>query len=224
MAQCNIRELYGLLYAYFGPQHWWPAQSKFEVCVGAILTQNTAWQNVEKAIANLRKAKKLSLQGLLSLDEKELAGLIKSAGYYNQKAKRLRIFCEYVKRNYSCSLKRFFNKPLPKLREELLSLHGIGQETADSIILYAAGKPTFVVDAYTARIIERVCNVQFKSRAELKQFFESALAKNATLYNEYHALFVALAKNFCRKKPLCRKCPINKKCYYFKNKAVQDLV
>jgi len=164
------------------------------------------------------------LQGLLSLDEKELAGLIKSAGYYNQKAKRLRIFCEYVKRNYSCSLKRFFNKPLPKLREELLSLHGIGQETADSIILYAAGKPTFVVDAYTARIIERVCNVQFKSRAELKQFFESALAKNATLYNEYHALFVALAKNFCRKKPLCRKCPINKKCYYFKNKAVQDLV
>lgn len=219
MKRCNLLKLYKTLYSYFGPQHWWPAKSKFEVCVGAILTQNTAWQNVEKAIANLKRAKKLSLQGILSLSEKELAELIKSAGYYNQKAKRLKLFCEYVEQNYAGSLKHFFNKPLAELREELLSLHGIGYETADSIILYAAEKPSFVIDAYAVRIMERFCNVKLKSRAELKQFFEDTLPKDVKLYNEYHALLVELAKNFCKKKPLCNKCPINKKCYYYKIKV-----
>jgi endonuclease-3 related protein len=222
MKHCNLLELYKKLYTYFGPQHWWPAQTKFEVCVGAILTQNTAWQNVEKAIANLKKVRKLSLQGMLSLSEKELAGLIRSAGYYNQKAKRLKLFCEYVKENYNGSLRRFFNKSLDELRKELLSLHGIGSETADSIILYAAEKPSFVIDAYTVRIIERVYNIRFKSRTELKQFFENRLPKDTKLYNEYHALLVELAKNFCKKKPLCDKCPINKKCYYYKIKVAHN--
>lgn len=219
MEECDLLALYKMLHAYFGPQHWWPAKTKFEVCVGAILTQNTSWQNVERAIRNLKRAKKLSLRGILSLNEKQLANLIKSAGYYNQKARRLKLFCKYVQQNYSGRLKRLFNKSLTDLREELLSLHGIGEETADSIILYAAEKPSFVVDAYTERIIERACNIKLKSRSELKKFFEDNLPKDVKLYNEYHALLVALAKNFCKKRPLCDKCPINKKCYYYKNKV-----
>ncbi len=217
MKRCDLLTLYKSLYEFFGPQHWWPAQSKFEVCIGAILTQNTAWRNVEKAIANLKKANKLSLEGILSLSEKELAKLIRSAGYYNQKAKKLKAFCSYIKENYEGSLEKFFSKSIHELREELLSLHGIGSETADSIILYAADKPSFVVDAYTERIIERFCNLRFNSRDELKKFFESKLPKDVKLYNEYHALLVALGKHFCRKKPLCLECPINKKCYHYKN-------
>lgn len=218
MKSGELKKFYDMLYNFFGPQHWWPAKTKFEICVGAILTQNTSWRNVEKAIARLREAKKLSVHGISSLSTKELAELIKSAGYYNQKAMRLKAFCKHLEKNYKGSLRRFLAKPKQVLRNELLSMHGIGPETADCIILYAAEKPSFVVDAYTERIAARAWNLNLGSRDALKAFFEKNLPKDAKLYNEYHALLVALGKNFCRKRPLCPECPINKKCYYYKNK------
>ena len=217
----RLLELYKLLYSHFGPQHWWPASNAFEVCVGAILTQNTDWRNVEHAIENLKKAKKLSMEGISNLEHEELERLIRSAGFYRQKAVRLKEFCKYVKERYNGSLEKMFSKPISELRSELLALHGIGEETADSIILYAANKPSFVIDAYTARIFERYFGKR-ATKAQLKEIFENSLPKDVKLYNEYHALLVALAKQFCRKKPLCEKCPINKKCCYYKSNVVKQ--
>ncbi len=207
--------LYKTLYSHFGSQHWWPASTKFEVCIGAILTQNTAWQNVEKAIRNLRKEKVLSIKKIAGTNNKKLAGLIRSSGYYNQKAKRLNLFCKYLIKNYGGNLNKFFNKPIKELREELLSLHGIGEETADSIILYAAEKPSFVVDAYTKRFIERFYAKPNLSYVEVQSFFERQLPNNTKLFNEFHALIVEFCKRHCRKKPVCEKCFLNKECCYF---------
>lgn len=228
MKQCSSHELkkfFSKLMKIFGEQHWWPAKTKFEICVGAILTQNTSWKNVEMAICVLKTKRKLNIKAINSMRERELANLIRSAGYYNQKAATLKAFCHYVMRNYKGNLNSFLKKQIKELREELLSIRGIGPETADSIILYAAEKPTFVVDAYTERIIFRVFGIRFKNREKLKEFFEKNLPKNAALYNEFHALLVALGKNFCKKRPLCSECPINKNCsHYAYNKNTAGFV
>ena len=208
--------LYKTLYSHFGPQYWWPGQSKFEVCVGAILTQNTAWGNVEKTINNLKRENALSISKILAMHQKSVAKLIKPSGYYNQKAKKLKAFCKHIELNYDGNLKSFLKKPTKELREELLSLYGIGQETADSIILYAAEKPIFVVDAYTVRFVLRFYTKTGLSYVEAQTLFESQLPKDEKLFNEFHALLVEFGKNYCKKKPECSRCFLNKECSYAK--------
>ncbi len=224
-------KLFNLLLNAFGEQGWWPVtepnavkpsykkragltkRQKFEVCIGAILAQNTSWKNVEKAIENLSRNGLLSVKAINSCSQKKLALLIRSSGYFNQKSVRLKRFAAHI---YNGSIEKMLSKPVEKLREELLSLHGIGPETADSILLYAAFKPVFVVDAYTKRIAERVFAKKFHSYAELQAFFESGIPKSVACYNEFHALLVELGKNYCSKNPKCSECPINKNCYYYK--------
>jgi endonuclease III related protein len=172
----QIRTHYHALFHAWGPQHWWPAQSRFEMIVGAYLTQNTAWTNVEKALANLRSARLLSLKGIRRTPLAELERLIRPAGYFRQKAKRLKIFVQYLDRQYQGSLARLFARPTQELREELLNLHGVGPETADSILLYAGNYPVFVVDAYTRRILARHQIVPEKAAYdEIRELFEQAL-------------------------------------------------
>ncbi|MFH1045488.1 MAG: endonuclease III domain-containing protein [Candidatus Omnitrophota bacterium] len=206
-----IREVYRRLHACFGPQHWWPADSPFEVIVGAILTQNTSWSNVEKAIAALKQEKLLQPKKLFILDTHKLAQVIRPCGYYNLKAQRLKAFLKFLFQNFRGSLPRLFSLPTPRLREQLLQVKGIGPETADSIILYAAEKPVFVVDAYTLRFLRRHKLIAEKAAyLEVQSLFERSLPRSAELFNEYHALIVRLGKKFCRKNPLCQRCPLKK--------------
>ncbi|MDP8260277.1 MAG: endonuclease III domain-containing protein [Candidatus Gygaella obscura] len=205
-----LNNAYKKLYKYFGPQHWWPADSPFEVIIGAILTQNTNWQNVEKAIDNLKKEKLLSAKKLYLLNEKKLACLIRPSGYFNIKAKRLRSFLKYLFDNYSGSIKKMFKNNLVSLREELLNIKGIGEETADSILLYAGGMPIFVIDTYTKRFCQRhkiTCkNASYKDTQDI---FMDNLKKDVLLFNEFHALLVRLGKEFCLKsKQKCELCPL----------------
>ncbi len=180
-----------------------------------ILTQNTNWKNVEKAIVQLNKNQLIDVNKIIKINNKKLANIIKSSGYHNQKAKKLKNFCHYINKHYNNNLKKLFNKNIVELRKELLSINGIGPETADSIVLYAAKKPIFVIDAYTKRIMNRI---GFKENTydELQKLFMDNLKHNEKLFNEYHALLVELGKNICRKKPLCEKCLINKNCNYYK--------
>ncbi|HTZ11882.1 MAG TPA: endonuclease III domain-containing protein [Candidatus Margulisiibacteriota bacterium] len=203
--------IYKKLYSTFGPQHWWPAESPFEVMVGAILTQNTSWQNVEKALGNLKKHGLLKPDKLLSLPERKLALLLVPAGYYNIKAKRLRNFLKFLSRDYRSNINRMASRDLPFLRRQLLSVNGIGQETADSILLYALDKPVFVVDAYTKRILSRHGLIKEEAAYEEAQdFFMKRLKRDTRLFNEYHALLVRLGKEFCsKKKPRCSACPLH---------------
>ncbi|MGD0336426.1 MAG: endonuclease III domain-containing protein [Candidatus Omnitrophota bacterium] len=203
--------IYRKLYAYFGPQHWWPAKTPFEVMVGAILTQSTSWANVERSILNIKKNKLLSADKLYRLPEKRLAVLIKSAGYYNIKARRLKSFLDFIFKEYNASPKRMAKVPVQKLRHKLLTVNGIGPETADSILLYALDKPVFVVDAYTKRILSRHKLADGKLEyGQVQEFFMRNLKKNARLFNEYHALIVKLGKEFCLKNnPKCAVCPLN---------------
>jgi endonuclease-3 related protein len=207
------RELIGrwhrkLLNAY-GPQHWWPADGPFEVIVGAILTQNTAWKNVKKAIAELKVREVLSPEGLHGLEQAELAELVRSSGYFNQKAKKLKIFCDYLIERWHGDLQRFLDRPVDELRPELLSLHGIGPETADSIVLYAAHAPSFVVDAYTRRIFSRHGlvpeNIKYES---LRDWFMDCLAPDVAFFQEFHALLVRTGHLHCRRSPRCEGCPL----------------
>lgn len=212
----KLSEIHDALSKSFGPQKWWPAKGKgnarrFEICMGAILTQNTAWKNVEKAIENLRKANLLDEKAIRKAEEKDIALLIKPAGYYNQKAKKLKAFAEFLKEN---NFERLGNMPIKEARELLLGVYGVGKETADSILLYALNRPVFVVDAYTKRILERIFSLKFKDYDEWQQFFHSSLRKDTQLFSEYHALLVNLAKEFCRKKPECGKCPLNLQCRF----------
>ena len=178
----RFREFYRVLYRAWGPQHWWPAQSRFEVIVGAYLTQNTAWTNVEKALEQLRSAGVLSLDGIRRTPLAQLEQLIRSAGYFRQKAQRLKTFVEFLDRRYSGSLDRMFDQPTEKLREELLSLNGVGPETADSILLYAGNHPSFVVDAYTRRILERHGLATAKtSYNDIRELFQNALRDESFL-------------------------------------------
>jgi len=209
----KLIEIFDKLLERFGPQEWWPADSAFEVAIGAILTQNTSWQNVERAIANLKKARRLSFNGLSRLKEKELARLIRPAGYYNIKAGRIRNFLRFLEENYRGSLGRMRSKDTGTLRKELLSVNGIGPETADSILLYALEKPVFVVDAYTRRIFSRHRLAGPKADYEaLQRLFMANLTRQPALFNEYHALLVKLGKDYCKKtKAACGICPIYEK-------------
>lgn len=209
----RLISIYDRLFCDFGPQGWWPGNTPLEVVVGAILTQNTAWTNVEKAIANLKNYGPLTINEILRRTDTELAALIRPSGYYNQKAARLKGVIGYIAQNYQGDLARLFDKPLADLREELLSLKGIGPETADSIILYAADKPVFVVDAYTRRIFSRLGLVAEDIGYEpLREFFERHLPVDIRLYNEYHALIVRLGNRHCRRRPVCPGCPIRRSC------------
>jgi len=209
----TLEEIYRRLLERYGHQYWWPADSPFEVVVGAILTQSTAWTNVEKAIASLKEARALSPSSLRRLDAGELARLVRPSGYYNAKARKLKAFMEHLE-GYGDSLEAMFAGDIRQLRQELLSIHGIGPETADSIILYAARKPVFVVDAYTHRIMERLgMHPGGDDYAALQAVFMGALPHDVDVFNEYHALFVRHGKEACRKNtPLCRGCCLQELC------------
>ena len=211
----TLQGIYHRLISYYGPQHWWPAQEPFEVIVGAILTQAAAWVNVEKAIANLQAAKALSPDALRQLSLSEVANLIHPCGYYNAKALKLKSLAHWLGEYYNDDLNKLFTNNTERLRQELLSIHGIGQETADSIILYAANKPIFVIDAYTRRIINRVGLAPAgNSYTAYQALFMDNLPADAELFNEYHALLVCLGKNVCRSHPLCQQCCLNSTCHH----------
>jgi len=204
-----IQKAFQSLYKAFGPQHWWPADGPFEVMVGAILTQNTNWKNVEKAITALKSEGVLEPGKLLEIPQDKLAILIKPAGYFNIKAKRLKEFVKNFCMKWNCSIEKMKAEPLEKLRSCLLQIKGIGPETADSILLYALQKPVFVVDAYTKRILSRHGVVDNSTDYQsIQQIFQESLPRDHKLYNEYHALIVRVGKTFCRKKPLCERCPL----------------
>jgi endonuclease-3 related protein len=206
----QLKIIYDLLFVRFGPQHWWPVETPFEVIVGAVLTQNTNWGNVEKAIANLKKAKTLTPEKLHSLKPAKLAKLIRPAGYFNIKASRLKNLIGWLFMNYAGKLAKLKNIPTHQLRGQLLGVSGVGPETADSILLYALNRPVFVVDAYTKRILSRHHLIKFEAEYEqIRAFFESNLPENTQLFNEYHALLVRTGKEFCKPTPLCADCPLN---------------
>jgi len=205
----RLAAIYDALLAHFGHRNWWPGETPFEVVVGAILTQNTAWKNVELAISNLKGRGLLTPKRLYEADISTLAELIKPTGYFNQKAKKLKAFSDFLSDNYNGSLEALFSQNAEELRRELLGVWGIGYETADSIILYAANKLTFVIDAYTKRILVRKGIVDEGASYEyMKQLFERNLPEDVELYNDYHAQLVALGKNICRPRPTCDACPI----------------
>ena len=206
----QLLRYYEAMSAALGPMHWWPAKTPFEVIVGAILTQNTAWGNVERAIANLRSARVLTPSAMLRVPSPRLAALVRPSGYFRQKAKKLKAFVRFLQAEYGGSLKRMFQTPTFELREKLLSVHGIGPETADSILLYAGNHPVFVVDAYTHRIFGRHGITDGKPDYEkVRAFIETSIPQRPELFNEFHALIVNTGKNWCRKSaPRCEHCPL----------------
>jgi len=205
----DLYEVYERLLAAYGPQHWWPADSPFEVIVGAVLTQNTNWQNVAKAIRNLREADLLSLHGLHELSAEELAEYIRPCGYYQLKAGRLKNLLRFIVQQYDGDLEQMFARPRDELREELLGINGVGPETADSILLYAGNLPSFVVDAYTHRIFKRHGWIEFEADYyALQELCESGLDRDAAIFNEYHALLVRVGNQHCRATPKCNGCPL----------------
>ena len=196
-----LLQIYQKMFDALGPRHWWPGETPFEVIIGAILTQNTNWSNVEKAIKNLKTAGKLSPEGIYELSVTELAKLIRPSGFFNVKAKRVKAFINWLFSRYEGNLSKMFAQDLQALRGELLSVKGIGPETADSILLYAGNMPTFVVDAYTHRIFSRHELIPEESTYdEMKSFFEENLPEDVQLFNEYHALLVNIGKTFCKTK------------------------
>ena len=204
--------------ARYGAQHWWPAPEPFEIIVGAILTQSAAWGNVEKAIANLKSAKVLLPEALRRLTLPEVAGLIRPCGYYNAKALKLKSFVRWLGENYNDDFSKLFTNDTDYLRQQLLSVYGVGQETADSIILYAANKPIFVIDAYTRRIINRIGLVpDSNSYNAYQNLFMNNLPADTQLFNEYHALLVYLGKSVCRNHPLCHQCCLKSICHFHIN-------
>jgi endonuclease-3 related protein len=206
----QLKEIYDLLYKRFGPQDWWPGDTPFEVIVGAILTQNTNWTNVEKAITNIKNAGLLTPEKLHHIDIKRIAELIRPAGYFNIKAKRLKNFLDWFFENYDGKLVNLEKVRTSDLREQLLSVKGIGPETADSILLYALNRPVFVVDAYTARVCARHHLIdEGADYHSIQETFESNLPCDIQLFNEFHALIVNLGKNYCKPTPKCDICPLN---------------
>ncbi len=207
----DLHALFDRLLEAYGPQAWWPGDSPFEIMVGAILTQNTAWSNVERAIGNIKECGLLSLEGLLSLSTEHLAELIRPAGYFNVKARRLGNYCRFLERNGNeTGLARMETL---SLRRALLSVNGVGPETADDILLYAFGRPVFVIDAYTRRIFSRLgLAAGDESYEDLQRGFETALEPDAPLFNEYHALIVRHTKEACALKPRCSGCCLETVC------------
>lgn len=210
-----LLEIYHCLLERYGPQHWWPAEDPFEVIVGAILTQSAAWVNVEQALSNLKAARALSPAGLRYLTLNRLAELIRPCGYYNAKAIKLKAFMERLGLRHDDDLGQLFDLDVDGLRRELLSIHGVGEETADSIILYAAKKPVFVIDAYTRRIMRRLgLAPESDSYGAFQALFAENLPQEEGLFNEYHALLVRHAKEVCRKAPRCQVCCLRSLCPY----------
>ena len=205
-----LYEIYERLFAHFGPQNWWPADTPFEICVGAILTQNASWKNVKIAINNLKKKNLLDPFKLYEIPLETLSQIIKPSGFYNIKAKRLKNFVKFLIENYQGDLNILFSKGLEKAKEELFNIKGLGKETVDSILLYAGNFPIFVVDAYTYRILHRHSLVPEEATyEEIQALFMENLPQDHQLFNEFHALLVACGKNFCKKKePLCETCPL----------------
>ncbi len=210
----RLTEIYDRLYAHFGPQHWWPGETPWEVMVGAVLTQNTSWRNVEKAVENLKRAGKLEPERMRRTRTATLARLVHPSGYFNLKALKLKALVQFLFARYGGDPERMRGGDWRARREELLAVYGIGPETADSILLYAAGQPVFVVDAYTRRIFYRLGLAREQaSYDELQALFMENLPSDAGLYNEYHALLVALGKNVCvKREPRCGVCPLNDLC------------
>ncbi len=217
-----LSEIYRRLLAAYGPQHWWPADEPFEVIVGAVLTQSTAWTNVARAISNLKAADAMSPQAIRRLGPERVAGLIRPSGYHNVKSRKLMAFVSWLG-EYEDNLELLFGKSRRQLRLELLSVYGIGEETADSILLYAAGKAVFVVDAYTRRIVDRIgLETAGHSYVDYQALFESSLPADSAKFNEYHALLVEHGKRFCRKVPVCPECPLLDICRHGRRTIKQD--
>ena len=207
--RATLERMYELMSDHFGPTQWWPGDTPFEIAVGAILTQNTAWTNVEKAIANLKRLGLLSPRAILACPTQQIEQALAPSGYFRVKTKRLRSFCAYLVQRYGGSMARMAKRPLEALRPELLDVHGIGPETADDILLYACAKTVFVVDAYTRRIFSRHGLVPEKiSYEDLRAFFETHVEPDLHCYKEYHALIVWTGKEFCRRNPKCNECPL----------------
>ena len=211
-----LPELYRRLYAEYGPQRWWPGESRFEVICGAILTQSAAWTNVEKALANMRAAGCWSFEAVGAIPEAGLAEIVRPSGYFNAKAKKLRAFSRHMLEVYGGDLDRFFAQDLNVLREELLSIHGIGEETADDILVYAAGQPSFVIDAYTRRVLDRMGLAPSLARPKYGDYqilFHENLPADVPLFNEFHALLDRHAKDTCAKRePRCGQCCLAELC------------
>jgi endonuclease-3 related protein len=209
--------IYRQLYSAFGPQHWWPGESIEEIIIGAVLTQNTSWQNVTRAIDQLKRDNALSLRTIIRMPENNLARMIRSAGYFKIKTRRLKAVAHFWIQQWHADWRRVRRAPLASLRTQLLDVYGVGPETADSMLLYAFNKPTFVVDAYTRRIGER--HRLFPADAkypDIQKAFESAIPRRPPLYNEYHALLVRLGKEYCRAQPRCFACPLHHPVFYRK--------
>lgn len=207
----TIPGVYHRLFAANGHQHWWPGDGAFEIMVGAVLTQNTAWTNVEKALANLKRAKALSPEAIVRAHPRRLAAWLKPSGYFNIKAKRLKALCRWLMEQGGVS--RLRKLATPELRHALLGVHGIGPETADDILLYAFNRPVFVIDAYTRRIFARLGLIDGDENYEaLRRLFESELECSTPLFNEYHALIVIHGKDVCKKRPSCGICPLTNEC------------
>ncbi len=205
----TLMEIYDRLFSAYGPQDWWPGETPFEIMVGAILVQNTAWKNVEKAIRNLADRDLLEPHTLAEVPPEELQELIRPAGYYRLKSRRLGNLLRFVVRRYDGSLEDMFATSPGTLREELLGISGIGPETADSILLYAGGMPSFVVDTYTHRVLARHGWIGFDAGYyEIQDHFQSRLPDDVTLYNEFHALLVRVGHLHCRRRPRCEGCPL----------------
>lgn len=206
----RLDEIFRRMFSAFGPRHWWPAETPFEVMVGAILTQNTNWGNVERAIARLKQEGVLSPQAIYEMPLPLLSAYIRSAGYHNIKARRLKNLVSFFVEGYCASTEKMFAEDMDVLRQKLLGVKGTGPETADSILLYAGHQPTFVVDAYTKRIMSRHLLVaEDAGYEEIREFFMDRLPQDAALFNEFHAQFVQLGKAYCKKVPLCQACPLN---------------
>lgn len=217
-----LKKIYTRLYESFGPQQWWPGDSPFEIIVGAILTQNTNWGNVEKALNNLKTENLLSPRSLNRLSHTQLAQLIKPAGFFNVKAARLRNFLEYLFEDYKGDLDVMAAVPAGQLRRELLSVNGIGPETADSILLYAFHKPVFVIDAYTKRLLYRHGLVDHQADyALMQELFVKNLDQDTRVFNEYHALIVRIGKDYCKPRPKCEDCPLRDLQYSLEHRCVQ---
>ena len=201
-------QIYHALQSYYGSRDWWPAETPFEVVIGAILTQNTNWNNVETAITSLRQANALTINAIMQLSQQELEQLIRPSGFFRQKAERLQLFCHYIQQHYQGCLDNFLEREMTLVRDELLTLKGVGPETADSILLYAGHHPSFVVDSYTMRLFKRLGILTGTEKyPQVRALFMAQLPVDVQLYNEYHAMIVNHCKEFCRKQPQCNNCP-----------------
>jgi endonuclease-3 related protein len=214
----DAMDIYVRLSEHFGDQMWWPADTSFEVMIGAILTQQTAWKNVELSIKNLKRAGLLEIEPLANASIEKVEGCVRPSGFFRQKAKRIKSLAHHLLEQFEGDLDSFFSMDVDTLRKELLALEGIGPETADSILLYADSKIKFVIDAYTFRTFNRL-GMDFKGSYKMAQdFFEEKLPEDLKLYRNYHALIVELGKNYCRTKPLCSNCPLKNRCNYNLNR------